>query len=49
MGLAFIGLKEWSEREAVGQSVSAIPGRAFGAFSQIQEALAFRIVPLVGI
>ena len=49
MGLAFIGLKEWTEREAVGQSVSAIAGRAFGAFSQFQETLAFRIVPLVGI
>jgi multidrug efflux pump len=45
MGLAFVGLKDWSEREGAGQSVSAIAGRAFGAFSQIQEAFAFPIVP----
>lgn len=45
MGLAFIGLKDWSERLAPDQSVTAIAGRAFGAFSQIQEALVFPIVP----
>ncbi|MEB8386642.1 efflux RND transporter permease subunit [Rhodobacteraceae bacterium KMM 6894] len=45
MGLAFVGLKDWSERTRPDQSVSAIAGRAFGAFSQIQEAFAFPIVP----
>jgi HAE1 family hydrophobic/amphiphilic exporter-1/multidrug efflux pump len=45
MGLAFVGLKDWSERAAPDQSVGAIAGRAFGAFSQIQEAFAFPIVP----
>ncbi|MEH6647670.1 efflux RND transporter permease subunit [Sulfitobacter sp.] len=45
MGLAFVGLKDWSEREGPGQGVSAIAGRAFGAFSQIQEAFVFPIVP----
>ncbi|WP_424988101.1 efflux RND transporter permease subunit [Microbulbifer sp. S227A] len=45
MGLAFVGLKDWSERTESSQSANAIAGRAFGAFSQIQEALVFPIVP----
>lgn len=45
MGFAFVGLNDWSERTKPDQSVSAIAGRAFGAFSQIQEALVFPIVP----
>ena len=45
MGLAFVSLKDWSERTTPDRSVGAIAGRAFGAFSQIQEALVFPIVP----
>jgi len=45
MGLAFVSLEDWSEREAPGESAGAVAGRAFGAFMQIQEAMAFPIVP----
>lgn len=44
-GLAFVRMKDWEERPNPGQSVQAIAGRAYGAFSQIQEAMAFPIVP----
>src|SRR5690606_20407213 len=36
MGLAFIRLKDWKEREDPSLSVQALAGRAFGAFSQIK-------------
>src|SRR6056297_445564 len=45
MGLAFVQLKDWDERPAPQQSVQALAGRAFGAFSQIQGAQVFPIVP----
>jgi multidrug efflux pump len=45
MGLAFVQLKDWSERTAPGQSAQAVAGRAFGAFSQIRDARVFPIVP----
>ncbi|WP_146584389.1 efflux RND transporter permease subunit, partial [Puniceibacterium confluentis] len=45
MGLAFVRLKDWDQRTAPGSSVQAIAGRAFGAFSQIQDAMVFPIVP----
>ncbi|WP_289032256.1 efflux RND transporter permease subunit [uncultured Roseibium sp.] len=45
MGLAFVSLKDWDERTTPERSVQAIAGRAFGAFSQIREALVFPIVP----
>jgi len=45
MGLAFVQLKDWDERPAPQQSVQALAGRAFGAFSQIQDAQVFPIVP----
>ena len=45
MGLAFVRLKDWDERTAAGESVQALAGRAFGAFSQIQDAQVFPIVP----
>ncbi len=45
MGLAFVQLKDWAERPAPQQSVQALAGRAFGAFSQIQDAQVFPIVP----
>jgi multidrug efflux pump len=45
MGLAFIRLKDWEDRPNPDQSVGAIAGRAFGAFSQIRDAMVFPIVP----
>ncbi len=45
MGLAFVSLKDWDERKTPDRSVQAIAGRAFGAFSQIKEAMVFPIVP----
>ena len=45
MGLAFVQLKTWDERPAPAQSVQALAGRAFGAFSQIRDAMVFPIVP----
>jgi HAE1 family hydrophobic/amphiphilic exporter-1/multidrug efflux pump len=45
MGLAFVQLKDWDERTEPGQSVQALAGRAFGAFSQIRDAQVFPVVP----
>ncbi|MGM3174961.1 efflux RND transporter permease subunit [Dickeya lacustris] len=39
MGIAFASLKDWDERHGAGNKVDAIIGRAFGAFSQIKEAI----------
>ncbi|MDX1784988.1 efflux RND transporter permease subunit [Roseovarius sp. ZX-A-9] len=45
LGLAFVRLKDWSEREDPNLSAQALAGRAFGAFSQIKGAMVFPIVP----
>lgn len=45
MGLAFVQLKDWDQRTKPGQSVQALAGRAFGAFSQIRDAQVFPVVP----
>ncbi|MEH6726850.1 MAG: efflux RND transporter permease subunit, partial [Hyphomicrobiales bacterium] len=45
MGLAFVRLKDWSERTSPAQSAQAMAGRAWGAFSQIQGAMVFPVVP----
>ncbi|MBP1806180.1 efflux RND transporter permease subunit [Rubellimicrobium aerolatum] len=45
MALVFVRLKDWSEREDPSLAVQAIAGRAFGAFSQIRDAMVFPIVP----
>ena len=45
MGITFVRLKDWDEREGADQSVQAIAGRAFGALSQIRDAMVFPIVP----
>lgn len=45
MGLGFVSLKDWDERTTPDTAVTAIAGRAFGRFMQIQEAMAFPIVP----
>ena len=43
MGLAFMQLKHWDERPGPAHSVQAVLGRAWGAFSQIKDALVFPI------
>lgn len=51
MGMAFIRLKDWSERENPALSVDAVIGRAWGAFSQIKEAniYAFNVPAIMGL
>lgn len=44
-GLCFVRLKDWSEREAPGQDVASVAGRAFGAFQRIRDAFVFPVVP----
>ncbi|SDE49929.1 hydrophobic/amphiphilic exporter-1, HAE1 family/multidrug efflux pump [Paracoccus isoporae] len=45
VGMAFVRLKDWEERTDPAQSVQAIAGRAFGALSQIRDAMVFPVVP----
>ncbi|WP_299910981.1 efflux RND transporter permease subunit [uncultured Paracoccus sp.] len=45
VGMAFVRLKDWAEREDPALSVQAVAGRAFGALSQIRDAMVFPIVP----
>lgn len=44
-GLCFVRMKDWSERQAPGQDVKSVAGRAFGAFQGIRDALIFPVVP----
>jgi multidrug efflux pump len=43
--LAFVTLKDWSERAGPGQSAEALAGRAFGALSGIRDAFIFPLSP----
>ena len=43
--LAFVTLKDWSEREGPGSSAQALAGRAFGALSGIRDAFIFPLSP----
>lgn len=45
VGMAFVRMKDWSERPSPAQSVQAVAGRAFGALSQIKDAMVFPVVP----
>ncbi|MFO6423632.1 efflux RND transporter permease subunit [Motilimonas sp. KMU-193] len=45
MGLSFVNLKDWSEREAPGLDVESVAGRAMASFAQIKEAFVFAFVP----
>ncbi|MCH1919878.1 efflux RND transporter permease subunit [Shewanella sp. A3A] len=45
MGMAFVSMKDWSERTDAGDSVQAVAGRMMGAFSQFKDAMVFAIVP----
>ncbi|VDZ87820.1 hydrophobe/amphiphile efflux-1 (HAE1) family protein [Lelliottia amnigena] len=40
-GIAFVSLKDWSERSGDENKVEAITGRAMGTFSQIKDAMVF--------
>ena len=44
-GLAFIHLKDWSQRKGAQNTVKAIAGRAMGYFSTIKDAMAFAFAP----
>jgi multidrug efflux pump len=44
-GIAFVRLKDWSERGTVDLQAPAIVGRAMGAFSQIKDAMVFAFAP----
>ena len=43
--MAFVDLKDWSERTEPGTDVKSIAARAMGAFSQIRDAFVFAFVP----
>ncbi|QSX33802.1 efflux RND transporter permease subunit [Shewanella avicenniae] len=45
MGMAFVNLKDWSERTAPQDKVQALAGRMMGAFSQFKDAMVFAFVP----
>lgn len=45
MAIAFVRLKDWSERQSADLSVSAVAGRAMQAFSQIRDAQVFSFSP----
>ena len=44
-GIAFVGLKDWSDRTDSPQHVQKVAQRAMGAFSQIKDAMVFPFVP----
>jgi multidrug efflux pump len=43
--LAFVTLKDWSERSAPGSSAQALAGRAFGALMGVRDAFIFPLSP----
>jgi multidrug efflux pump len=43
--LAFVTLKDWSERTAPGSDAQSVAGRAFGALSGIRDAFIFALNP----
>ena len=43
--LAFVTLKDWSERKGAGATAQAVAGRAFGALSGIRDAFIFPLSP----
>ncbi|MEQ5775024.1 efflux RND transporter permease subunit [Thalassospira sp. NFXS8] len=44
-GIAFVSLKDWSQRTEPQQAVKAIIGRAYGFFAQIKEGMVFAFTP----
>lgn len=45
MAIAFVRLKDWSERPSPLQHVQAIAGRAMGSFMQFRDAMVFAFAP----
>jgi hydrophobe/amphiphile efflux-1 (HAE1) family protein len=45
MAIAFVKMKDWSERKGRDQSVQAVAGRAMGQFMQFRDAMAFAFAP----
>ncbi|BBO75255.1 multidrug efflux RND transporter permease subunit [Desulfosarcina widdelii] len=45
MGLGFVHLRDWDLRERPDLKVTAVAGRAMGAFSQIKEAMVYAFPP----
>ncbi|WP_137009768.1 efflux RND transporter permease subunit [Aquitalea aquatilis] len=45
MGLGFVQLKPWDQRNRPALTVKAVAGRAMGAFSQIRDAMIFAFAP----
>ncbi len=43
--LAFVTLKDWSERKGPGQDATSLAGRAFGALSGIRDAFVYPLSP----
>ncbi len=44
-GIAFVKLKDWSERESEDLHINAVAGRAMGALMQIKDAMVFAFAP----
>ncbi|TWA62486.1 multidrug efflux pump [Azospirillum brasilense] len=44
-GMAFVRLRDWSEREAADRKPTAIAGRAMGALSKAKDAVVFAFMP----
>ena len=44
-GMAFIALKDWSQRVGPENSASAIVGRSYGAFAGLRDARIFSLIP----
>ncbi|WP_191602431.1 efflux RND transporter permease subunit [Marinomonas algicola] len=44
-GMAFVSLKDWSERLAPEDSASAIVGRSYGGFAGLRDARIFSLIP----
>jgi multidrug efflux pump len=44
-GIAFVNLRDWSERQRPDLKVDAVAGKAMGALSQIRDALIFAFAP----
>ncbi|HZE92026.1 MAG TPA: efflux RND transporter permease subunit, partial [Rhizobacter sp.] len=45
MGIAFISMKDWSQRGRADLRVGAVAGRAMGAFAKIKDAFVFAFAP----
>ncbi|WP_298948429.1 efflux RND transporter permease subunit [uncultured Paracoccus sp.] len=45
VGMAFVRLKDWADRVDPALNVQALAARSYGAFTQIQDALVFPVVP----